>query len=210
MKLGAGRVRIVLATRNRDKVGEIRRLLDPSRFEVIPVHEVADVPEVEEDGRTLAENALKKARTAARVTGLPAMADDTGLEVDALGGRPGVFSSRFAGEGASYEDNVRKLLAELKGVPQERRTARFRCVVAIVDNSTEVTVEGVCEGLITEKPRGSGGFGYDPVFLVPEKGRTFAEMTTEEKNRISHRGQAFRKAARELEKLFGVMSSTGA
>ena len=188
----------MLATRNRDKVFEIKKLLDPSAFEVVSADEIPDLPEVEEDGATLEENALKKARAVARVTGAITIADDTGLEVHALGGAPGVYSSRYAGEGASYADNVRKLLAELQGVPEDKRSARFRCVVAIVDGSHSLTVEGVCEGRITMEPRGSGGFGYDPVFLEPNSGKTFAEMSPEEKNAVSHRGKAFRKVAEIL------------
>ena len=197
------RRRIVLATHNRDKLKEIRRLLDPAQFELLTLDDFDDFPEIEEDGATLEENALKKAREVYRATGLLSVADDTGLEVDALGGRPGVYSSRFAGENASYADNVRKLLEEMKDVPPDERTARFRCVVAIVDRRRETTVEGVCEGRITTEPRGQGGFGYDPVFWVPEAGKTFAEMSAEEKNTISHRGRAFRKAAQVLQQWFG-------
>ena len=197
------RRRIVLATHNRDKLKEIRRLLDPAQFELLTLDDFDDFPEIEEDGATLEENALKKAREVYRATGLLSVADDTGLEVDALGGRPGVYSSRFAGEDASYADNVRKLLEEMKDVPQDERTARFRCVVAIVDGTRETTVEGICEGRITTEPRGRGGFGYDPVFWVPEAGKTFAEMSAEEKNAVSHRGRAFRKAAQVLQQWFG-------
>ena len=197
------RRRIVLATHNRDKLKEIRRLLDPAQFELLTLDDFDDFPEIEEDGATLEENALKKAREVYRATGLLSVADDTGLEVDALGGRPGVYSSRFAGENASYADNVRKLLEEMKDVPPDERTARFRCVVAIVDGRRETTVEGICEGRITTEPRGQGGFGYDPVFSVPEAGKTFAEMSAEEKNAVSHRGRAFRKAAQVLQQWFG-------
>ena len=197
------RRRIVLATHNRDKLKEIRRLLDPAQFELLTLDDFDDFPEIEEDGATLEENALKKAREVYRATGLLSVADDTGLEVDALGGRPGVYSSRFAGENASYADNVRKLLEEMKDVPPDERTARFRCVVAIVDGRRETTVEGICEGRITTEPRGQGGFGYDPVFWVPEAGKTFAEMSAEEKNAVSHRGRAFRKAAQVLQQWFG-------
>jgi len=196
--VAAERRRVVLATRNRDKLREIARLLDPERFKLLTLDDFDDFPEVEEDGATLEENALKKAREVAAATGLLTVADDTGLEVDALGGRPGVYSSRYAGENATYADNVQKLLRELQGVPREKRAARFRCVAAIVDGEREVTAEGVCEGVILEEPRGEGGFGYDPVFFVPEVGKTFAEMSTEEKNAISHRGKAFRKAAEIL------------
>ncbi|MDZ7374048.1 MAG: XTP/dITP diphosphatase [candidate division KSB1 bacterium] len=199
--MAAAKTRIVVATRNRDKLREICELLDADRFEILGLDDVQGVPEVEEDGATLEENALKKARVAAQVTGLPALADDTGLEVEALGGAPGVYSSRYAGEGATYADNVRKLLNELRGVPFEQRRARFRCVVALVHDGVEEVVEGTCPGVITEEPRGEGGFGYDPVFLVPEVGKTFAEMSLEEKNAVSHRGKAFRAAARLLRRI---------
>ncbi|RMF69229.1 MAG: RdgB/HAM1 family non-canonical purine NTP pyrophosphatase [Calditrichaeota bacterium] len=145
------------------------------------------------------ENAVKKARTLHEFSGLPTIADDTGLEVDYLNGRPGVFSSRYASEHASYEENVRKLLADLEGVPREKRQARFRCVVAFCDESQTRTFEGVCEGEILGRPKGQTGFGYDPVFWVPAYGLTFAEMPVEQKNRISHRGEAFRKLKAFLE-----------
>jgi|Deesub1362B_J571_1020462.scaffolds.fasta_scaffold00887_15 XTP/dITP diphosphohydrolase len=193
-----GRIRIVLATRNEDKVRELRAILADLPVEIVSATEFRDLPPVEENGATLEENALLKARAVHRFLGLPALADDTGLEVDALGGRPGVYSSRFAGEQATYEDNVRKLLEELKDVP-DGRTARFRCVAAFVDGETELLAEGVCEGQILHEPRGTGGFGYDPVFYVPEKGKTFAEMTLEEKNRISHRSRAFQRMKELLE-----------
>lgn len=183
--------RIVLATRNSDKVREIIELLASLDAEILPLTSFADAPEVEEDGHTLEANALKKARTIARHTGLPAVADDTGLEVDYLDGAPGVYSSRFAGEHASYADNVKKLLEQLRGVPREKRSARFRCVVAYVDGDLAETVSGECQGVICEEPHGNRGFGYDPVFYVPEYGCTFAEMELETKNKISHRAKAF-------------------
>jgi len=185
--------KLVLATRNSDKVKEIRELLNLPDIEILALDEFPDAPEVAEDGATLEENAIKKAEGIAKYTGLPAVADDTGLEVDYLNGEPGVYSSRYAGEGASYSDNVEKLLRQLAGVPWERRMARFRCVVALCTEGESQTVEGTCDGFITESPHGRGGFGYDPVFYVPEYGSTFAEMDLELKNRISHRGKAFRK-----------------
>jgi XTP/dITP diphosphohydrolase len=196
-----GRIRVLLATRNRDKLREIRALLDPARFEVMGLDEVDGIADIVEDGATLEQNARKKARVAHEATGMVTLADDTGLEVEALGGAPGVYSSRYAGEKATYADNVRKLLEEMRSVPAEKRGARFRCVVAIVYRGGERLVEGICEGRITEEPRGDGGFGYDPVFYVPEVGKTFAQMTLEEKNSMSHRGKAFREAARVLEEL---------
>lgn len=181
-------MRLVLATRNEGKVREIREVLSGLDVELLTL---SDLPEVHEDGATFSENAKKKALKVAELTGLPALADDSGLEVDALGGSPGVRSARFAGDD---DANNRKLLELLKGVPPERRTARFRCVLALAfPDGRAYTVEGTCEGRIAEEPAGEGGFGYDPIFLVPERGLTFAQMTREEKNSISHRGRALRK-----------------
>jgi len=150
-----------------------------------------------EDGATYQENALKKARSAAAFTGKPALADDTGLEVEALGGQPGLYAARFAGEGCTFQDNIRKLLHLLDGVPFERRGARFVCVIALVEpNGREQVVEGDLRGRITESQAGGDGFGYDPVFYVPEVGKTLAELTAGEKNRVSHRGRAVDKAKR--------------
>ncbi len=153
-----------------------------------------------EDGTTCEANAIKKAQSAARFTGLPAIADDTGLEVAALDGRPGVYAARYAGESATYEDNWRKLLRELNGVPVSRRQARFVTAAAIAypDGRVQMAL-GTLDGVITEQPRGTGGFGYDPVFLVPEKEKTLAEMTPEEKNQVSHRARAFQRAKELLQ-----------
>jgi XTP/dITP diphosphohydrolase len=189
---------LVLGTRNPDKVRELAHALLGFPVRLISVGELGDWPEVEETGETLAENSLLKVRDAVRRSGRLSLADDTGLEVDALGGAPGVRSSRYAGEDATYADNVARLLRELRGVPAERRTARFRCVVALAEpGGREVCVEGVVEGRILEAPRGAGGFGYDPVFLAAETGLTLAEMGLEEKDAISHRGRALR-AVREV------------
>ncbi len=189
---------LVLATRNLDKVREMRQVLADCGWEIVSLEQFPDAPEVVEDGATVEANAIKKAVAIARHTDLVALADDTALEVDALGGAPGVCSSRYAGPGATYADNVRKLLRDLAGVPAERRTARFRCVIAVAEGERVATVEGICEGLITSSPRGDGGFGYDPVFLVPAMGLTFAEMSSEQKHSVSHRGQALRKAKEVL------------
>ncbi|MBC7187714.1 MAG: XTP/dITP diphosphatase [Calditrichaeota bacterium] len=186
--------RLVLATRNLDKVREMRQVLADVGWEVLSLEQFPGAPEVLEDGTTIEANAIKKALAIAQHTGLVALADDTGLEVAALGGAPGVCSSRYAGPAATYAENVRKLLRDLDGVPEEQRTARFRCVIAIAEGERVETVEGVCEGRITTAPRGNGGFGYDPVFLVPELGLTFAEMPLEQKNALSHRGKALREA----------------
>ncbi len=166
-------------------------LLDGLGLSLGTVNEFPGAPEVVEDGKTLEENALKKATTIADHTGCIAIADDTGLEVEYLNGEPGVFSGRYSGEGATYADNVDKLLRELRDVPWERRAARFRCVVAVADGHLTHTVEGTCAGVICEEARGASGFGYDPIFYVSEYDRTFAEMDVTQKNRISHRARAF-------------------
>jgi XTP/dITP diphosphohydrolase len=190
--------RFVLATANPDKAKEIVAILG-GRFELIP--RPSEVPDVEETGTTLVDNARLKGEALARATGLPAIADDTGLEVEALNGAPGVHSSRFAGETASYASNVAKLLRELTGVSGRR--ARFRTVaMAVWPDGREVVAEGTVDGTIAEAPRGSGGFGYDPVFVPDEAdGRTFAEMVDESpevKHRLSHRGRAFEALAAAL------------
>lgn len=205
-----GNRRIVFATRNRKKVGELRVALAArgSTLEVVALDEIApNAPEVDEDRDTFAGNAEKKARAAHALTGLAAVADDSGLEVDALGGAPGVYSARYAGPGHDDEANNRKLLHELAraaGDDLARRTARFRCALAFVDaDGTLVEADGTVEGRIALAPRGSGGFGYDPLFLVEDgegvgRGRTMAELTPEEKTRISHRGRAVAKLLAEL------------
>lgn len=185
---------IVLATRNRHKGAEVAALLDGLGLTIRTLDEFPHTPEVIEDGATCEANAVKKAREVAAATGLPAVADDTGLEVDALGGRPGVYAARYAGEQATYEDNCRKLIHELSGVPAEKRTARFVTVAVLAFPSNSVRVAtGELRGLITDAAVGSQGFGYDPVFFVPELGKTLAELSSEEKNRVSHRAKAFLK-----------------
>jgi len=185
---------LVLATRNRHKVTELVALLGDLGITIRTLDEFPDAPDVVEDGDTCEANAVKKARAIAESTGLPAVADDTGLEVDALGGRPGVYAARYAGEDATYEDNCRKLLRELTGVPREKRTARFLTVAAIVLPSDGIRVaQGTLEGVIAEEARGTLGFGYDPVFLIPELGKTLAQLSAEQKNTISHRAKAFAK-----------------
>jgi XTP/dITP diphosphohydrolase len=167
---------------------------------LVSAADLPDVPEVEEDGRTFEENAIKKAREVSAATGLPALADDTGLEVDALDGAPGVFSARYAGEPPDYDSNNEKLLHELEGVRDEERTARFRCVIALAMPGGEVrTVEGTTRGRILRARRGDGGFGYDPLFLPDGFSKTYAEMSAKEKNACSHRGRAVRAARAMLE-----------
>lgn len=185
---------LVLATRNPHKGEELSALLGDLGIRIRTLADFPHAPEVEEDGATCEANAVKKATEIARAIGLPAVADDTGLEVDALGGRPGVYAARYAGERATYADNCRKLLDELAGVPGNKRTARFLTVAALALPGGDVHVaHGHLDGLITQQPVGSQGFGYDPVFFVPALGKTLAELTPVEKNHISHRANAFRK-----------------
>jgi XTP/dITP diphosphohydrolase len=199
---GRAPVRVVVATRNAGKLRELVPLLAEASlgFELVTIDALAPTAELREDGLTFEENALAKARQAAAATGLPALADDSGLEVSALGGAPGVHSARYAGLGATDAANNAKLLEALRGVPPERRAARYRCVAAFVDpaRGLELTRAGSCEGFLLEAPRGVGGFGYDPLFLVPDRGLTMAEIPTGEKNRLSHRAAAFRALAAAL------------
>lgn len=184
--------RVVLASGNRGKVAELSTLLEPAGLVVEPQSDHG-VPEAEEPHPTFVENALAKARNAARHTGLAAIADDSGLEVDALDGAPGVLSARYAGPDGDDAANNARLLAELEGIPAERRTARFVCVLVYLDHAddpTPIIAQGFWEGRILEAPRGEGGFGYDPLFWVPDHGCASAELEAAEKNRISHRGQA--------------------
>lgn len=185
--------KLVVATRNRGKIKEIQALLEGMVESVICTDDVDGLPDTVEDGLTFAENALKKARDASLFTGLPALADDSGLVVDLLDGRPGVYSARFAGEGAGDEANNKRLLDELQGFGSDRRRAAFICVLAFVTpDGVERTFAGRIGGRILSASRGNGGFGYDPLFLVDGFDRTMAELGMEEKNGISHRGQAFR------------------
>ncbi len=182
---------LVLASRNRGKSAELAALLRGLPVTLHTLDEFSAAGEVEEDGTTLEENAVKKALAALAATGLPSLADDSGLEVDVLGGRPGVFSARFAGAGADDRANREELLRQLEEVPDGRRAARFRCVIALAMPGGRVeTVEASCEGVITREPKGTCGFGYDPVFFYPPFGRTFAEVTPAEKHSVSHRGRA--------------------
>lgn len=202
---------IVLATRNQHKKQELIALLRGLDITIRTLDDFPEAPEVVEDGATCEANAMKKAVEVARYTGLTAVADDTGLEVDALGGRPGVFAARYAGEQATYEDNCRKLLHELQGVPAERRRGRFVTVAAIATpEGKQMSATGVLEGAIAEEPTGSHGFGYDPVFVLPEYGQTLAQLSPEVKNRISHRARAFTQAKTLLEQLMAEQTSVGA
>ncbi|MBI5493151.1 MAG: XTP/dITP diphosphatase [Deltaproteobacteria bacterium] len=185
-------LKVVIATRNRGKISEIKTILKDLSLELLSLDDFPQIKLPPEEGNTFEENALAKARYVASITDLPALADDSGLEVDALNGRPGVCSARYAGEGSTDRENYLKLLSELKGIGDRR--ARFRCVIAFVDpRKGDRTFEGVFEGVVAEAPRGHRGFGYDPVFLVPHKNRTVAELTDGEKNSISHRAGALKR-----------------
>ncbi len=189
---------IVIATHNPDKKKEILIALRELGVNILFLDNFPEIGEIEETGSTLLENSLIKARTVSAITGKPAIADDTGLEVDALNGAPGIYSARYAGINVSYEDNVRKLLSEMSSIDMDSRTARFRTVVSFHSTNKELWTEGVIEGSITMGAIGTGGFGYDPVFKVEQTGKTFAEMTTREKNKISHRGVALEKMCKLL------------
>jgi XTP/dITP diphosphohydrolase len=200
--------RIVLASRNRRKAGEISALLAPHGFEVVPVSEFPDIPEVVEDGESFSENAAKKATEVARAIGQWVIGEDSGLCVDALGGAPGIYSARFSGEDATDERNNDKLLKELTGVPGGQRGAGYVCSIALSDpaGSVRAAVEGTCRGRIVEERRGSGGFGYDPLFLIPEFHRTFGELSPVVKQRLSHRARAFSRFIPSLLALVGEFS----
>lgn len=193
---------ILLATANKGKIKELEDLLDGEDIEILSLSNFPDLPDIEENGATFAENALIKAREGCRYTKLITLADDSGLEVDVLNGEPGVFSARYAGEPKDDERNIQKLLGELQDVPEEQRSTRFRCCLAIVTpNGQEVITDGSVEGVILREKIGTGGFGYDPVFFLPALAKTMAEISLEEKNQLSHRAQAFRKAVPVLKQL---------
>ncbi len=193
-------MQIVLATHNRGKMEEMSAILGHLPVELLALDAFPEIGDIPETGNTLKENAFIKAETVHRLTGLPALADDTGLEVDALNGAPGIYSARYAGADATFDDNYQKMLKELHGIPVEKRTARFRTVIAFVNGGEKEWVEGVAEGRIIEDKRGIGGFGYDPIFYYPPLRKTFAELDSVEKNSISHRGKALRNFCGILEK----------
>lgn len=195
---------LLIATRNSGKLKEIRQLLAGLPVGLVGLDAFPGIPDIVEDGSTLHDNALIKARAAFDATGLPSLSDDSGLEVDALGGRPGVLSARFAGEKVSYADNNIKLLSELGEAPPASRTARFRCVAAFIDGKTEHVVAGICEGLIAERIRGTGGFGYDPLFIPQGYRESFAELPPDVKNKMSHRFDAFRQMSAFLSAYFNL------
>jgi XTP/dITP diphosphohydrolase len=208
------RRRLVFASRSAGKLVELQALTSDLGLDVVSVAELAGIADVVEDGETFGANATKKAIEVSRATGLPALADDSGLEVDALGGEPGVYSARYAGMHGDDEANNRKLNERLAGVPPERRGGRFRCVLALADvagalGDRVITVEGACEGRILDAPRGKGGFGYDPLFFAPELGMTFAEAGIGPKSGLSHRARAMRALRPELAAYFAVASGAG-
>ena len=184
---------IVLATQNRDKREELQEALSEFTVKILSLNDFPFIGEIEEVGQTLLENSMIKAKTVHNLTQLPVIADDTGLEVEALNGAPGIYSARYAGEDVTYEDNVNKLLAEMENIPLENRKAQFRTVISFVDKDRELWTEGRIKGIIGESAKGKNGFGYDPVFFVPELKKTFSELSIGEKNRISHRGLAMKK-----------------
>ena len=191
---------LLLATSNQHKLEELRAIFSDLPLKLLSLKELQLHMEVEETGTTFAENAELKARAYAQASGMLTLADDSGLEIDALGGAPGVRSARYLGRETTYEERFRKILEQLNGLPMDQRTARFRCVIALAEPSgyTRI-VEGIIEGVIADMPRGKKGFGYDPIFFVPELGKTLAELAPEQKNRISHRGRAAQAARILLE-----------
>ncbi|TET77214.1 MAG: RdgB/HAM1 family non-canonical purine NTP pyrophosphatase [Candidatus Cloacimonadota bacterium] len=190
---------LVLGTRNSDKISEIQQVLGKLSVRILTFKNIEDLPIVKEDGRSLYENALKKATIISSWTKKLTLSDDSGLEVDVLGNKPGVLSARFSGKNATYEKNNKRLLNLLSGFPMEKRTATFRCVMVLSFPDGRVEqFEGILDGKITTSGKGNYGFGYDPIFFVPELGKTLAELNTEQKNKISHRGKALKKVYRFL------------
>jgi XTP/dITP diphosphohydrolase len=188
------RLEVIAATRNKGKIREIRDALKGLGLRIYGLSDFQDVPEIEEDGSSFTENALKKARFYSKHFGKLTIADDSGLEVDSLKGLPGIYSARYAGERASGRENNQKLLKETQGVPISKRGARFKCIIAMTSpDGREAIAEGSCKGRIGFKEKGRKGFGYDPLFVLPKYGKTMAELSLEEKNRVSHRGKALRK-----------------
>ena len=189
---------LVIATHNNDKKTEMQYALKDLEVKILSLDSFPEIGEIEESGSTLLENSFIKAKEVYRKTGIPTLADDTGLEVEFLNGAPGIYSARYAGKNVTYEDNVKKLLSELSGVEKKLRVAQFRTVISFFSAKKELWVDGRIEGIITEKPIGEKGFGYDSVFFVPDRDLTFAQMGREEKNKISHRGLALKKMVKLL------------
>lgn len=190
----------IIATHNPGKVKEFKEILEPKGYDVKSLADIGFTEEIEETGQTFEENAILKAEAVAKAVNKMVIADDSGLSIDNLGGRPGVYSARYAGEQKDDEANIDKVLSELKGFEKEQRTARFRCALAVsIPGEETKTVEGHVEGYIAEEPRGQYGFGYDPIFIVKDKDKTMAELTSDEKNKISHRADALKKLSKLLE-----------
>lgn len=190
----------IIATHNPGKVKEFKEILEPRGYDVKSLAEIGFTEEIEETGHTFEENAIMKAEAVAKAVNKMVIADDSGLSIDNLGGRPGVYSARYAGEQKDDQANIEKVLSELKGIEKEQRTARFRCTLAVsIPGEETKTVEGHVEGYIAEEPRGEYGFGYDPIFIVKDKDKTMAELTSDEKNKISHRADALKKLSKLLE-----------
>ncbi|UQZ46910.1 XTP/dITP diphosphatase [Bacillus sp. PK3-037] len=190
----------IIATHNPGKVKEFKEILEPKGYEVKSLAEIGFTDEIEETGHTFEENAILKAEAVSKAVNKMVIADDSGLSVDNLGGRPGVYSARYAGEQKDDQANIDKVLSELRGIEKEQRTARFRCALAVsIPGEETKTVEGHVEGYIAEEPRGEYGFGYDPIFIVKDKDKTMAELTSDEKNKISHRADALKKLSKLLE-----------
>ncbi len=190
----------IIATHNPGKVKEFKEILEPKGYDVKSLAEIGFTEEIEETGHTFEENAILKSEAVAKAVNKMVIADDSGLSIDNLGGKPGVYSARYAGEQKDDQANIDKVLSELKGIEKEQRTARFRCALAVsIPGAETKTVEGHVEGYIAEEPRGEYGFGYDPIFIVKDKDKTMAELTSDEKNKISHRADALKKLSKLLE-----------
>lgn len=199
---------IIIATNNKGKAKDFETLFQPLGITVLTLNDLPETIEVEETGATFEENAVLKAETVARLLNKAVIADDSGLEVDALDGAPGVYSARYAGEPSDDEANIDKLLRALDGVPETKRQARFRCVLALAGSGLETkTFSGSCEGMITDARRGTNGFGYDPVFYVPEKERTMAQLAAQEKAAISHRGAALKQLEKQLPEFIEMLGA---
>ena len=201
-------MKVVIATHNKDKLKELKKGLSTLNIDLLDLFSFPQIGEIIEDGNTLEENALIKAKYVHKITGLPVIADDTGLEVNALDGKPGVYTARFAGENCSYDDNVNKMLKVLENVKDVNRGAVFKTVMAFIDKKSELLSEGKVKGIIAKNKKGLAGFGYDTIFYVVEEGKTFAEMTIEKKNIISHRGKAIKNLLPKLAIYFNNKNTT--
>ena len=201
-------MKVVIATHNKDKLKELKKGFSTLNIDLLDLFSFPQIGEIIEDGNTLEENALIKAKYVHKITGLPVIADDTGLEVNALDGKPGVYTARFAGENCSYDDNVNKMLKVLENVKDVNRGAVFKTVMAFIDKKSELLSEGKVKGIIAKNKKGLAGFGYDPIFYVVEEGKTFAEMTIEKKNIISHRGKAIKNLLPKLAIYFNNKNTT--